>query len=245
MMSIDLRKKYIGFWGHPPKDIIEFYKNKYKLDLIDLDIDYSFPDNKIVPDAYCQIITNIVNNAVALRNNLKIIIAAVGEDKCNQGKFAAWILSDMGFTIVETKNEDYKNKEYSVKISNSILPLREKIDRIMRTVYMADTANYTFCKPSHGFWGVPPNDFRLLDIFPDTTHVYGWTRCVEAGRPADLELESYIDKGIPVIFFTQTFCAKQQLAKYLAEKHDGLWVDCNGKITNSIIAKIEAFIRLN
>ncbi len=242
---VDTNRRYIGFWGHPPRTVLDFYKNKFALEFIDLDIDYGFPDKKVVPDAYCQIITNIVNNSLALKDNLEIIIASVGEEKCNQGKFAAWILKNLGLKVIETKNENYNDSDVSLKISTSNLPLREKIDRIMKTVYLDDKRIYQQCKPTHGFWGVPPNDFRILDIFPETTHVYGWTRCVEAGRPADLDLELYVDKGIPVIFYTQAFCAKQQLAKYLAEKYDGLWVDCNGKITNSIIAKIEAFIRLN
>jgi len=244
-MNADLKKEYIGFFGHPPRDIIDFCVGKYKRDLIDLDIDFGFPETKTVPDAYCQIITNIINNSLALKRNLKVIIASVGEEKCDQGRFAARILKDMGFNVIETRNEVYSDDEEQIKISTSLLPLQEKIDKIMKTVYRDDTETYEYCKPTHGFWGVPPHDMRILDILPDTTHVYGWTRCVEAKRPADLELELFVDDGIPIIFYTQAFCAKQQLAKYLAEKYDGLWVDCDNVITSSIIAKIEAFIRLS
>lgn len=53
-----------------------------------------------------------------------------------------------------------------------------------------------------------------------------------------------MDKNIPTVFFAQTFCAKMQLAKYLAKKHDGLYVDVDDKASNSVKAKIEAFIKL-
>ena len=99
-------------------------------------------------------------------------------------------------------------------------------------------------KPEYGFWGVPPNDLDFLDIFPNNTHVYGWVRCVEAGRPADLELEMFVDESVPTVFFAQTFCAKMQLAKYLAKKHHGLYVDVDDTASNSVRAKIEAFIKL-
>ena len=95
-----------------------------------------------------------------------------------------------------------------------------------------------------GFWGVPPNDLDILKLFPDDTHVYGWIRCVEAGVPADLDLEMYVDEDVPTVFYAQAFCAKSQLAKYLADKYNGLYIDIDDYASNSIKAKVEAFLRL-
>ena len=81
-------------------------------------------------------------------------------------------------------------------------------------------------------------------MFPNETHVFGWTRCVEAKRPADTDLEMYVKEGLPTIFFAQTFCNKMQLAKYLAKKHGGLFIDVDDYATNSTKAKIQAFMRL-
>ena len=55
-------------------------------------------------------------------------------------------------------------------------------------------------------------------------------------------LEMYVDPNIKTIFFTQSFCSKQILAKYLADKYNGLFIDSDGKITNSTKAKVEAFL---
>ncbi len=67
---------------------------------------------------------------------------------------------------------------------------------------------------------------------------------MEAGCPADLELELEVDEGVPTVFFSQAFCAKQQLAKYLAERHGGLYIDADGEITSAIAARVEAFVKL-
>ncbi len=237
-------KKYIGFYGCPPKDLFQQYKQKLNLDFVDLDEDLGSEDSKILPQAYCRIIKNIIDNAIALRNNLEIIIAAVGEDKCDQGRFAAYLLKDMGFKVVEVRNNSLSNPAHQIKICTSNSPLDEKVTRIMKTIYTDDNNEYEQCEPTHGFWGVPPHDLNLLKLFPNTTHIFGWTRCVEAQRPADLELECNVDPNIPIVFYTQTFCGKQQLAKYLAEKNRGLFVDCDGPLTPSVAAKIEAFIKL-
>ena len=72
---------------------------------------------------------------------------------------------------------------------------------------------YSYCEPKFAFWGVPPNDFSILDLFPNETHLLGWTRCVEAGVPADIELEMFVEPEVPTVFYAQAFCAKAQLAK--------------------------------
>ena len=85
---------------------------------------------------------------------------------------------------------------------------------------------------------------EILRLFPNETHVYGWTRCVERGTPADIEEEMFVDPDVPTVFYAQAFCAKCQLAKYLADKYNGLYIDIDDYANNSIKAKIEAFLRL-
>lgn len=237
-------KRLIGIWGYPePKALKDAIKQYPDNELVDLDINTDAPSSGVLPEAYCRIMRNIVDNATALRNRLDIIIASVGREKCDSGWFAAQILKDQGFNVIETQYEQYTGTNLT-PISKSNLPLREKITAIMDGTLRSAQDNVVETSPEFGFWGVPPNDLSFLEIFPDNTHVYGWTRCVEAGRPADIELEMYIDEGVPTVFFAQTFCAKMALAKYLAQKHNGLYVDVDDMASNSVRAKIEAFIKL-
>lgn len=237
-------KNIIGFWGYPHPEVIDRHKKLYPdAKWIDLDIDFEYPDKKILPEAYCKIIKNIVNNAFCLKDSLIVILAPIGKDKCDSGWFASQLLKDMGFNVITTIYEEISNKK-DLKISTSNLPLRKKIETITANIVTEDETEYQNCKASFGFWGVPPNDLSILELFPDDTHVYGWTRCVEAGVPADLNLEMFVDKDVPTVFYSQAFCSKAQLAKYLADKYNGLYIDIDDKVTNSTRAKIEAFIRL-
>jgi len=238
--------KSIGMWGYPDPEVFLQIRKKYPHhEIIDLDVNYGMPDSGVLPDAYCRIIRNIVDNALGLKEDLEVIVAAVGEEKCDSGRLVAKILEDMGFFVVQTRYNESRN-DFGVPISTSNLPLKEKILAIMDSVISPPppAPMYKSIKPEYGFWGVAPNDLSFLEIFPNTTHVYGWTRCVEAGRPADMELEIFVNKGVPTVFFAQTFCAKMGLAKYLAKKHDGLYVDVDDRASNSVRAKIEAFIKL-
>jgi len=153
-------------------------------------------------------------------------------------------LADMGFNVIQTIFEDLEPKR-ELKICTSNLPLYDKITRITGNIIDAVDQILPQIPAEFGFWGVPPNDLEILKLFPDTTHVYGWTRCVEAGTPADLDLEMYVDENVPTVFYAQAFCAKSQLAKYLADKYNGLYVDIDDYASNSISAKIEAFLRLS
>ncbi len=233
----------IGYWGVPPRHVIDRYRRKHPFDeFVDLDLDLSAPPSGLVPDAFCQIITNIVDNAVHLRDDLRLIIGAVGEDKCDGGRFAALILEDLGFEVIETRNPATERKPISICTTD--MPLAEKINRITHSVVVRNRKRFKWVEPTHGFWGVPPHDFELLSLFPSTTHVYGWTRCVEAEVPADLSLELEVDAHVPTVFYAQSFCAKNALAKHLAEKYHGLYIDCDGPVTNSVLAKVAAFIKL-
>jgi len=241
-----MNKRKIGFWGVPKSEIINEYKVKYPNDeFLDLCMLYGAKKNTILPDTTCKIISNIMDNALLFQDDLDCIIASVGQEKCDSGRFVARILKDMGFNIIFSKNEVYDESEnISLPISTSNLPLAEKINRITANIVKDDYSAYTYCEPKMGFWGVPPNDFGFLSLFPNETHVFGWTRCVEAGRPADTELEMYVQDGLPTVFFAQTFCNKMQLAKYLAKKHGGLFIDVDDYATNSTKAKIQAYMRL-
>lgn len=235
----------IGFWGYPNPNIIEMLKKQYpKTHWIDLDVDFGYPDANILPDAYCKIIKNVVNNAIYLKKDLFKIVATIGKDKCDSGWFAAKVLKDMGFDVIESTFEDINNKK-ETPISTSNLPLIDKVNLIMNNIITPSTfQTFKLSTPRFGFWGVPPNDLSILELFPNETNVFGWTRCVEAGVPADIELEMYVDENLPTVFYSQAFCAKSQLAKYLADKYNGLYIDIDDYGTNSIKAKIEAFLRL-
>jgi hypothetical protein len=237
------RRKFIGYWGCPPRQVVASIGRKHPFDqFLDLDVDMGAPPSGIIPDAYCRIITNVVDNALHLRKNLRLIIAAVGEDKCDGGRFAALMLKDIGLTVIEVRNMETERQPIS--ISTSGLALFDKANRIMDSVITPNKRIFREVEPTHGFWGVPPHDMSLLKLFPNTTHVYGWMRCTEAGVPADLELEMEVDPDVPTVFYAQTFCQKTSLARYLANKYDGLCIDCDGPLTNSVIAKVTAFIRM-
>ena len=240
-----MNKRKIGFWGVPNRDIIEEYKSKYpQHEFVDLCLLYGAKKTTILPDTTCKIISNVVDNAMFFQNDLDCIIASVGKEKCDSGRFVAKILKDIGFNMIFSTNEVYSEGEIKVPISTSNLPLAEKISKITANIISDDNKIYEYCEPKFGFWGVPPNDFSFLKLFPNETHVFGWTRCVEAKRPSDDELEMYVQEGLPTVFFAQTFCNKMQLAKYLAKKYGGLFIDVDDLATNSTRAKIQAYMEL-
>ncbi len=239
-----MAKDIIAFWGYPNPQLISKIKQQYpSLQWLDLDIDYGNPRSDVLPDAYCKIIKNIFDNALYLKDRLELILAPIGKDKCDSGWFAAQLLKDKGFKVIESVFENIDNKR-PLNISTSKLPLKQKINLITKNIVEEKEYKFEQCKAEFGFWGVPPNDLDILDMFPDTTHVYGWTRCVEANAPADINLEMFVDKDVPTVFYAQAFCSKCQLAKYLADKYNGLYIDIDDFATNSVRAKIEAFLRL-
>lgn len=237
-------KNIIGFWGYPHPELINKYKKMYPDAIwVDFDIDYGFQKQDILPESYCTIIKNIVNAAFHYKDSLIVILAPIGKDKCDSGWFAYEILKDLGFNIESSIFEENRYKR-NIEISTSNLPLRKKVEIITKQIYQNEPIKLEQCKAKFGFWGVPPNDLSILELFPNETHIYGWTRCVEAMSPADIELEMYIDSDVPTVFYSQSFCSKAQLAKYLADKYNGLYIDIDDTATNSTKAKIEAFLRL-
>lgn len=241
--------RVIGYFGFPRRSALREARERFgaSLPLVDLDVDRGAPDSGALPATTCRIVANIVDNAADLGARLAAVVASVGEEKCDRGRHAAWLLRRSGIAVVESRWRAEDDESRPLVWATARLRLREKIDRIMATVVdpSVPAGPPVPCAPTHGFWGVPPHDFRILDLFPETTHAYGWVRCVEAGRPADLELECFVDGGVPTVFFTQSFCAKQDLAHHLAERHRGLAVDCHREINDSILAKVEAFLKLS
>ena len=236
-------KVIVGFWGYPNPEIVKNVKNQYpNAEWVDLDIDFGYPKTNILPESYCKIVRNIIDNVLYLKPEL--VVAPIGKDKCDSGWFASKILMDMGFNVIQSIFEDLTGRR-DIKICTSNLPLYDKVSRITANIINRESEKGLIqVKPLFGFWGVPPNDLDILKLFPDDTHVYGWIRCVEAGVPADLDLEMYVDEDVPTVFYAQAFCAKSQLAKYLADKYNGLYIDIDDYASNSIRAKVEAFLRL-
>ena len=171
--------KTIGFWGYPDPKVVNDLKRDYpNAQWIDLDIDFSYPKTNILPEAYCKIIRNIIDNAIFLKPEL--IVAPIGKDKCDSGWFASKILIDKGFNVIQTIFEDLEPKR-EIKVCTSKLPLYDKITTITDSIINTKLLdrdfeqaiipnNNTSKNPSFtpGFWGVPPNDLELLKSIAET-----------------------------------------------------------------------------
>jgi len=237
----------IGIVGIPPLAVIRKI-NADRDTIVDLDepqlqlaIDLS---SKYLPRVYCAILRTVVLNSMHL--DLDLIYIDVGPGKCDCALHVSTILTDMlDIPVTPTRNLDMKN--FGTPICRSGLSLLDKFLAITRGVQSSKPSSLheTFT-PTAGFWGVPPRDFSILSLFPDTTHVYGWTRCMENKTPANLTLESYCNPNIPTVFFAQSFCAKTALARHLADQHPrALYLDCDVNAGSSARAKIEAFLELS
>ena len=112
----------IGFWGYPNPEIVKELEKKNP-EWIDLDIDFGYPESNILPDAYCKIIKNIIDNAMYLKPD--IIVATIGKDKCDSGWFASCVLKDLGFNVIHqfycvlrffTLRENFRFQFFIIKI---------------------------------------------------------------------------------------------------------------------------------
>jgi len=240
--------KRIGIVGVPPRGLIA--KHREPGDEV-IDLDMPRPGlrkelaERFVPRVYCATLRTVAANALAL--DLDLIIAAVGEGKCDGARYIfEQIGEEIGAQIIAVKGSD--TEPHGFPICTSSLPLRRKFDLIVRGVVddldPGEEAGLEPCEPLAGFWGVPPHDYSILDLFPDRTHVFGWTRCMENGTPADIELELQVQPGLPTVFFAQAFCAKNSLARSLANRHNGLYVEVDEVMSRSAAAKVEAFLEL-
>lgn len=239
-------KELIGIVGMPPLKIIRQI-NEEQGKIIDLDEpQLPLPMNREthLPQVYCAILRTVLLNAMNLPLNR--IYIDTGRGKCDCALHVATVLRDfLSIPVTTTRNCD--SRGFGYPLCRSKLPLTEKLQAITRGVQSCEPSpDYPPSLPTAGFWGVPPRDFALLSLFPDSTHVYGWTRCMENKTPADIDLESYYNPAVPTVFFAQSFCAKTALAKHLAERHPkGLYVDCDVNAGSSVRAKIEAFLELS
>ena len=198
---------------------------------------------RYLPKVFCATLRTVMANA--LRLELDWLILATGVDKCDGARFIALALREvLKIPIITVENLNFQRRGNPICLSD--LPLLDKVQLIIGRVVGEDPRmQLAACAPEYGFWGVPPHDFGVLELFPSTTHVYGWTRCFENDVPADLELEMHVDPDVPTVFYAQSFCQKNALALYLARKHNGLYVEADTGLTKSTRAKIEAFLALN
>jgi hypothetical protein len=236
----------VGIAGVPTQDVLNDYIGTGS-DVIDLDmplegINYFDAIEDFAPKVYCATLRTVFVNAIKLKP--EVIVADVGEGKCDGMRFIAEILRDLlpDTKIITTRN--LNSSPQGNPISVSCLPLREKMNRIVKSVISAVDNDLQPCNPTAGFWGVPPRDFSILDLFPDTTHVFGWTRCMENKAPDNMGIEMEVNPDIPTVFFAQSFCQKTVLAKYLAHKYNGLFVDVDAELDDSVRSKIIAFLTL-
>ncbi|MCF6290999.1 MAG: hypothetical protein L3J03_08400 [Desulfobacterales bacterium] len=246
-MISDAYKK-VGIVGIPPRPVIKEL-NQRGVAILDLDTVLVRADlatiSPFLPEVYCAILRTVVLNAIHL--DLDAIYIDIGPGKCDCAMHVATILADAVKTpVITTSNRD--SIGFGTPVSESGLPLEEKLLAITGGVQSAAAPADPPppCPPTAGFWGVPPRDFSILSLFPDSTHVYGWTRCMENKTPADVELEARYNPGVPTVFFAQSFCAKTALARHLAKKHPhGLYLDCDVRAGSSAKAKIQAFLELS
>ena len=236
----------IGIVGVPPLEIIRRLVQQ-QVEIIDLDeprlkasLDLTEP---FIPRVYCAVLRTVVLNGLHLP--LARIYIDVGPGKCDCALHVARVLEDLlDIPVIRTRNQDQQG--LGTPLCRTRMPLIDKMSAITRGVACPLPAeDVPACRPTAGFWGVPPRDFSLLRPFPETTHVYGWTRCMENKTPADLALECYVNPEVPTVFFAQSFCAKNALAKHLARQHPcGLYLDCDATVSASARAKVEAFLEL-
>ena len=236
----------VGIVGVPPLAVIAELNRRGDV-IVDLDEpQVAAPMDQTatrIPRVYCAILRTVVLNCLHL--HLDRVYIDVGPGKCDGALHVAEVLADMlEVPVIPTRNQD--RQPFGTPLCTARMPLMEKFSRITRSVQSAAAhAPLPACTPVCGFWGVPPRDFSLLAPFPDATHVFGWTRCMENKTPADLDLERQFDPDIPTVFFAQSFCAKSALAQHLAAKHPrALAIDCDVTPGSSTRAKIEAFLEL-
>ncbi|MDD5757923.1 MAG: hypothetical protein PHI06_02445 [Desulfobulbaceae bacterium] len=238
----------VGIVGVPPLAVIRAL-NEAKVIIHDLDarlvtasIDGVSP---LLPKVYCAILRTVVLNALHLK--LDAIFIDVGPGKCDCALHVSTILKEiLSIPVIRTRNVDVAG--CGTPISKARQDLTEKLLAITEGVKYATVTPCQFksCKPKAGFWGVPPRDFSLLEPFPVTTHIYGWTRCMENKTPADEVLEAYCNPKVPTVFFAQSFCAKTALAKFLADRHpQALYLDVDFTTSSSAKAKVQAFLELS
>lgn len=241
-------KSIVGIVGVPPLSVMTNLA-KHNSCIVDLDEPQGIVDlestSPFLPRVYCGILRTVIANSLALQP--ETIYIDTGAGKCDCAAHTATVLKDIlpRTEVIQTKNQDYV--DFGTPLCRAKMDLVQKMSAITSGVQGVEQyQDIPICRPTAGFWGVPPRDFSLLSLFPDTTHIYGWARCMENKTPDNPEMESYYNPDIPTVFFAQSFCAKTALARHLATKHPhALYLDCDITAGNSAKAKIQAFLELS
>ncbi len=241
-------RQLAGIVGVPPLAVMKELNNP-AITIVDLDEPQGRIDlesaSPFLPRVYCGILRTVIANSLSLKPD--IIYIDTGPGKCDCAIHTATVLEDIlpDTQIVRCKNQD--SADFGVSLCRTRMDLVEKMSAITSAVQDVNPLReHTPCQATAGFWGVPPRDFSLLSLFPDTTHIYGWTRCMENKTPDNMSMESHYNPDIPTVFFAQSFCAKTALARHLAARHPhGLYLDCDVTAGNSAKAKIQAFLELS
>lgn len=247
-MGKSKKKKYVGIVGVPPLEIIRQI-NSAGLSIVDLDEPQVKKDIELasphLPRVYCAILRTVIVNSLTL--SPETIYIDVGPGKCDCALHTATVLKGIlpHTEVIETRNHD--STDYGTPLCKTEMNSISKMQHITKGVQSAEQyEDLPACVPTVGFWGVPPRDFSILSPFPDTTHFYGWTRCMENKTPDKKEMEEHINMEIPTVFYAQSFCAKSALAKHLANTHPhALYLDCDVTAGSSAKAKIQAFLELS
>ena len=248
MPSVQLPAKRTGIVGVPPLAIMEMLAGP-EFEVFDLDEPQGRIDiesaSPFLPRVYCGILRTVIANSLTVRPD--IIYIDTGAGKCDCAVHTATVLEDIlpDCQVIRTKNND--SQDFGTPLCKTKMNLLQKMSRITASVQVPGShQDIPACNATAGFWGVPPRDFSLLDLFPDTTHIYGWARCMENKTPDNMALELHYNPDVPTVFFAQSFCAKTALARHLASKHPhGLYLDCDVTAGNSAKAKIQAFLELS
>jgi len=237
----------VGFVGCPSREGFDSVSQRFgPVEWVDLDNHYPQAERwsaRVMPSNVCAIIKRIVDNALSL--DLDAVLFDEGYGKCDHARSAAYVLEGrLRIPMIRTRNDSLEGR--GTPLCDSGLPVIDKAERILEGLTDPDPPpDLEPVKPQVALWGVPASDFNLYRLLPDGTRLLGWFRCLENRTPADENLERQVDPEIPTIFFAQTFCHKNVLAKELARRHQGLYVDLDGSLTNSARAKIETFLRFH
>jgi hypothetical protein len=241
------RAARVGFVGCPSREGFQAVRRRF--DRVSwVDLDNLHPEAKgwsaqVMPANVCAIIKRIVDNALSL--DLDAILFDEGYGKCDHARAAATLIEErIPVPLLRTRNTDLEGR--GTPLCDSGLPVIEKAERILSGLVDPDPPpDLAPVDPPVAIWGVPTSDFEFYRLFPVGARLIGWFRCLENRTPANEALELAVDPDVPTVFFAQTFCHKNILAKELAARHGGLYVDMDGTVTASVRAKVETFLRFH
>jgi hypothetical protein len=235
------RKRRIGFIGCPPEEVLAPRRRGMLIDLDNPVEGVELHSESALPRTTCRIIRRAFDNAMAL--HLDEIVIDEGYGKCDAARGLAEVLEEaLRIPVIRTQNDNRVGA--GTPICDSRLPVARKMDMILDGLIHPQAVELEAePDPPAAIWGVPAADFSIYELFPAGSQLLGWTRCLENRTPADWGLELHVPDGSATVFFAQTFCQKNVIAQHLARKHGGLYVDADGVLSQSVKAKIEAFLR--